>query len=83
LQQAESLKLDTLSFNEAIAALYRYSLIKKNDQEKTLSMHRLVSVLLIAHMLQFAEALLACLPFFSALVFFADFLYAPRISISL
>lgn len=44
--QADSLKLDAKSFNAVMAALRRYSLIKRNAQEKILSMHRLVQSVL-------------------------------------
>jgi tetratricopeptide (TPR) repeat protein len=37
-----SFKVDRDTFNGGIAALQRYSLIKRNTQEKTFSMHRLV-----------------------------------------
>jgi tetratricopeptide (TPR) repeat protein len=38
----EHLKLSPLAFNDAIRALRRYSLIKRNAQDKLLSVHRLV-----------------------------------------
>jgi len=44
--QADSLKLDAKSFNAVVVALRRYSLIKRNAQEKILSMHRLVQAIL-------------------------------------
>lgn len=47
LEQDDGLQIDTQSLNEVIAALRRYSLIKRNAQEKTLSMHRLVQAVLI------------------------------------
>ncbi len=43
----DSFKYDMTEFDEAIAALHRYSLIRRNIQEKTLSMHRLVQAVLI------------------------------------
>jgi tetratricopeptide (TPR) repeat protein len=36
------LALDAMALNEAIAALRRYSLLRRNPTEKTLSMHRMV-----------------------------------------
>jgi tetratricopeptide (TPR) repeat protein len=42
----ESLNLNALSFNKAIAALLRYSLIKRKYQEQVLSIHRLVQVVI-------------------------------------
>ncbi len=47
LEQDAGLQIDTQSLNEVIVALRRYSLIKRNTQEKTLSMHRLVQAVLI------------------------------------
>jgi tetratricopeptide (TPR) repeat protein len=38
----DRLKLSSLEFDEAIGALRRYSLIRRNTQEKVLSVHRLV-----------------------------------------
>src|SRR5258708_6115914 len=43
----DSFKVDTDTFNGGIAALRRYSLVKRNGQEMTLSMHRLVQAVLI------------------------------------
>ncbi len=40
--QGQSLKMNTATFDNAIAALRRYSLIKRNGEEKLLSVHRLV-----------------------------------------
>jgi tetratricopeptide (TPR) repeat protein len=42
LSQDEHLKLHSMAFDEAIMALGRYSLIKRNAQNKVLSVHRLV-----------------------------------------
>ena len=50
-QPDDARMLDALAFNKGIAALQRYSLIKRNAQEKTLSLHRLVQVVLIDSML--------------------------------
>jgi len=47
LQQDDGLQIDEDSFNEAVVALRCYSLIKRNVQKKTLSMHRLVQAILI------------------------------------
>jgi len=49
-QHDDSFKLDTFAFNGGIAALHRYSLIKRNTQEQTLSIHRLVQAVLIDDM---------------------------------
>lgn len=46
-QHDASFNYGTTEFNTAIAALLRYSLVKRNDQEKTLSLHRLVQAVLI------------------------------------
>jgi tetratricopeptide (TPR) repeat protein len=46
-QHDNNFKFGTTVFDEAIAALLRYSLIKRNQQENTLSMHRLVQAVLI------------------------------------
>jgi tetratricopeptide (TPR) repeat protein len=46
LSQDESLKLNPLAFNKAIAALRRYSLIKRNAEKKMLSVHRLVQAVI-------------------------------------
>ena len=46
-QHDDSLKFDTSEFDDAIAALHRYSLIKRNTQEMTFSIHRLVQAVLI------------------------------------
>jgi hypothetical protein len=46
-QHDDSFKYGTTVFNKAIAALRRYSLIKRNDQARTLSMHRLVQAVLL------------------------------------
>ena len=46
-QHSDRFRLDVLTFRKGIAALLRYSLIKLNNQEKTLSMHRLVQAVLI------------------------------------
>jgi len=43
-------QLDALIFNAGIAALQRFSLIKRNVQEKTFSMHRLVQAVRIDKM---------------------------------
>jgi len=43
---AADLKLDTLSLNEAVAALQGYSLIKRNAYEKIYSMHQLIQEVL-------------------------------------
>jgi tetratricopeptide (TPR) repeat protein len=48
--QEHGLKLDVISFDEAIAALRRYSLIKRDGQEKMLVIHRLVQAVLIDSM---------------------------------
>ena len=50
LQYDDSSNLGPTIFNEAIAALRRYSLVKRNAQEKTLSIHRLVQAVLIDSM---------------------------------
>lgn len=50
LHQDDGLRIDATSFNEGIAALLRYSLIKRNTQDKTLSMHRLVQAVLLDSM---------------------------------
>lgn len=47
LRRSDDLRFDKTLFNEAIAALRRYSLIKRNTQEKLLSIHRLVQEVLI------------------------------------
>jgi tetratricopeptide (TPR) repeat protein/transcriptional regulator with XRE-family HTH domain len=52
LLHGASFKPDTVAFRRAIAALRRYSLIKRNMQEKTLSIHRLVQDLLVDKMSQ-------------------------------
>lgn len=44
--QDDGLKLSIPAFYEAIAALRRYSLIKRNDEKKLLSVHRLVQAVL-------------------------------------
>jgi DNA-binding XRE family transcriptional regulator len=49
-QHDESFKSDAMAFNKGIAALLRYSLIKRNTQKKTFSMHRLVQAVLIDDM---------------------------------
>lgn len=49
-QHDESFTHGTVEFDKAIAALLRYSLIKRNTQEKTLSMHRLVQAVLVDSM---------------------------------
>jgi tetratricopeptide (TPR) repeat protein len=49
-QHDNSFKFDTTEFDDAIAALQRYSLINLNSQEKTFSMHRLVQAVLIDDM---------------------------------
>ena len=46
LLQADDLKLDTFSLDEVTFALQRYSLIRRNTQERTFSMHRLVQAVL-------------------------------------
>ncbi len=46
-QHDDSLKHDTNAFREGIIALRRYSLIKRNLQDKTCSIHRLVQAVLI------------------------------------
>lgn len=46
-QHDDSFKYGTTVFNKAVAALRRYSLINRNDQAKTLSLHRLVQAVLI------------------------------------
>ena len=46
-QHHDSFKYGTTEFDEAIEALHNYSLIKRNTQEKTLSLHRLVQAVLI------------------------------------
>jgi tetratricopeptide (TPR) repeat protein len=43
---SNGLKLDIAKFNNAIRALRRYSLIKRNAEKKILSVHRLVQVVL-------------------------------------
>jgi len=45
-QQEYSLALDAISFDEAVAALRRYSLVERNRQEKMLSVHRLVQAVI-------------------------------------
>ncbi len=50
LYRADGFKFTTLSFDEAIAILQRYSLIKRNAHEKLLSMHHLVQDVLISTM---------------------------------
>jgi tetratricopeptide (TPR) repeat protein len=47
VRRAGGSAFDPMTFNEAIATLQRYSLIKPNNQEKTFSMHRLVQDVLI------------------------------------
>src|SRR5260370_442223 len=42
--------LSTTAFDDGIAALQRYSLIKRNVEEQTYSMHRLVQAVLIDDM---------------------------------
>jgi len=49
-QHDDSFKYGTTVFDEAIAALLRYSLIKRNTQVQTYSMHRLVQAVLIDDM---------------------------------
>jgi transcriptional regulator with XRE-family HTH domain len=49
-QQDASFKVDALAFNKGIAALQRYSLINRNTQAQTLSLHRLVQAVLIDFM---------------------------------
>ncbi len=46
----DSFKYGTTVFDEAIAALLRYSLIKRNTEEQTCSIHRLVQAVLIDDM---------------------------------
>src|SRR5207247_1372170 len=46
----ESFKVDRDTFNSGIAALQRYSLIKRDTQAQTFSMHRLVQAVLIDDM---------------------------------
>lgn len=43
---SDGLKLDIAKFNNAVRALRRYSLIKRNGEKKILSVHRLVQVVL-------------------------------------
>ncbi len=50
--QDAGIKLDRFSFDKAIAALRRYSLIKRNAQEQVLSLHRLVQAVLVDAMSQ-------------------------------
>ena len=49
-QNDDNFKVDRDTYNGGIAALRRYSLIKRNTQEMTLSMHRLVQAVLIDDM---------------------------------
>jgi transcriptional regulator with XRE-family HTH domain len=49
-QHDYSFKPDTTEFRDARTALLRYSLIKRNTQEQTCSMHRLVQAVLIDNM---------------------------------
>lgn len=46
LSQIDSLKLNTMELDKAIAALRRYSLIKRNSQEGMFSIHRLVQAVI-------------------------------------
>jgi len=46
LSQEKRLKLNAMMFGQAIAALQRYSLIKRNAERKMLSVHRLVQTVL-------------------------------------
>lgn len=46
LQCDDIFKLNMIAFNEGIAALQKYSLVKRNMGQKTFSMHRLVQVVL-------------------------------------
>lgn len=50
-QHADGFRLSTVEFDDAIAVLYRFSLIKRNTQEKTFSLHRLVQDVLTDGML--------------------------------
>lgn len=50
LRRVDGSTFDALSLNEAIFALQRYSLIKRNAEEKTLSMHVLVRDVLLDSM---------------------------------
>jgi len=49
-QHDDSFKLDKRALRKGITALLRYSLIKRNMQEQTFSMHRLVQAVLIDDM---------------------------------
>jgi tetratricopeptide (TPR) repeat protein/DNA-binding XRE family transcriptional regulator len=49
-QHDDSLKVDPIVFDKAIAALLRYSLIKRNTEKETFSIHRLVQAVLIDEM---------------------------------
>jgi tetratricopeptide (TPR) repeat protein len=51
-QHDDSFKLDTLAFTDGITALLQYSLIARNTQDETYSLHRLVQAVLIDGMLQ-------------------------------
>ena len=46
LNQVKSLKLNAMMLGQAVAALQRYSLIKRNAERKMLSVHRLVQSVL-------------------------------------
>lgn len=50
LQHEESFKRDATEFEKGRRALLRYSLLKRNSQEQTFSMHRLVQAVLIDEM---------------------------------
>jgi len=50
-QYDDSFRYGTTAFDEGKEALYRYSLIKRNIQDRTYSMHRLVQAVLIDDML--------------------------------
>lgn len=56
-QHDGSFKYGTTAFDDGVAALLRYSLIRRNTPEKTFSMHRLVQAVLIEDMADMAPDL--------------------------